>query len=400
MFISQLKYSFFEKFAVYSGMKLFTILLTGLMLFSALYAPQPVYPVLISEFGVMPTDIALLQTATFVPLTLSPILYGVMVDRFSPAKVMRFALFFLAAGEILFALSNSFYTLLASRFFQGLFIPAGMTAVVSYISTSYQKGEIQRYISYYMAATMAGGVAGRILAGFFSTVFNWRLSFILLGISVFSCFILSLFLPDTYKRASGEKHGILQMLSNKEYIKPVAVVFFAFIVFSSIMNFFSIRLKELSPDMNGFLIGAAYIGSLFGSVTAYLTPYFAKITGSYKKTALTAFITMLLALYLFTLPNVPASIATLFLFCGSFIVIHTSCSGLLNKYADVDKGALNGVYFTVYYMGGVIGSFLPGYIYDFYGWNIFLIMLSLSALTGLTITFFSRIENESTQAEL
>lgn len=373
-------------------MQILAVLFTGLMLFSALYSPQTVYPVLIGQFSVEPTHIALLQTATFIPLTISPIFYGLMIDRFSPLKVLRFALFFLAAGEVMFAASGSFYMLLFSRFFQGLFIPAGMTAVVSYISTSYERENIQKYISWYMASTMAGGVAGRIAVGFFSSIFSWRVSFAVLAVSVFACFALTLFLKDEKVPEAKSLTGIKEMLLNTEYLKPVFTAFFAFIVFSSIMNFYSIRLRELSPSLNEFLIGTAYIGSLFGSVTAYLTPAFSRFAGSYKKTVTASFLFMLAALMSFRIAYVPTTIATLFIFCGAFIVIHTSCSGLLNKYAKVSKGAVNGVYFTVYYFGGVIGSSLPGLVYDAFGWGSFLTLLSVSAVIGLTLSLFFRIE--------
>jgi len=373
-------------------MKLIFILFTGLTLFSALYSPQVVYPVLIDTFSVETTKIALLQTATFLPLTLSPIFYGMLIDKLSPMIVLRMALLFLSLGEVLFAMSGSFELLLASRFFQGLFIPAAMTAVVSFISTTYPYDKVQRYISFYMASTMAGGVAGRVIAGYFSSVYGWRLSFMLLGAGIFICFILSLLLKAEPKPVSKELTGLASMIRNTEYMKPVLTVFFAFIVFSSIMNFYSIRIKELSPNINEFFIGFAYVGSLFGAFTAYMTPKFASFTNGYKHTIKLAFISMLAALLLFRIPSVSAVVATLFLFCGAFIVVHTSCSGLLNKYAKVNKGAVNGVYFTVYYFGGVIGSFLPGYIYDHAGWSSFLSVLMISAVIGLALAFTIRLE--------
>lgn len=372
-------------------MKLFFIILTGLVLFSALYSPQVVYPVLMADFGVERTQIALLQTATFLPLTLSPIFYGMMIDRLSPMFVLRWALLFLGFGEVMFALSTSFPMLLAARFVQGLFIPAGMTAVVSYISTTYSSDKVQRYIAYYMASTMAGGVAGRVIAGFFSSLYGWSVSFMLLGGGILLTFALSVLLKAEKSEKQKDLSGIREMFHG-EYLKPVLTVFFTFIVFSSIMNFYSIRLKELAPEINEFLIGFAYIGSLFGSFTAYMTPRFASFTRGYRNTIILSFLCMLTALILFRMPYVYTTVATLFLFCGAFIVIHGSCSGLLNKYAKVNKGAVNGVYFTIYYFGGVIGSFLPGYIYEGMGWNIYLISLMLAALVGLFLAFRIRLE--------
>lgn len=179
-------------------MKLFGILLTGLLLFSALYAPQPVYPVLIAQFGIEATDVALLQTATFIPLALSPVFYGFIIDKTSPPlKVLRISLLLIAVGEFFFAFSTSFYMLLTARFFQGLFIPAGMISVVSYISTTYKNDSIQKYIAYYMASTMAGGVAGRVLIGYFSTTYGWRISFVILGVSVLICYMTIKTLADS-----------------------------------------------------------------------------------------------------------------------------------------------------------------------------------------------------------
>ncbi|PLX66732.1 MAG: MFS transporter [Denitrovibrio sp.] len=378
-------------------MKLISILLTGLLLFSSLYGPQPVYPVLIEEFGIASTQVALLQTATFIPLTLSPIIYGFIVDKRSPLKMLQLSLLLLAIGEIFFAISTSFYMLLAARFFQGLFIPAGMISVVSYISTTYHKDNVQKYIAYYMASTMAGGVAGRVLVGFFSTIYGWRISFVLLGISVFACYIVTMMLKNNTSADQTDHSSLKDVLRQGEYVKPIFTVFFAFIVFSSIMNFYSIRLRELSPDLNEFYIGVAYIGSLFGSVTAYMTPRFASVLGSYKRTIISSFVIMLVALGLFRIPTVTTTIATLFLFCGAFIVIHSSCSGLLNKYATVSKGSVNGVYFTVYYFGGVIGTSIPGFIYKNSGWNTFLLILTASTLIGLTLALFSKIETQTTE---
>lgn len=124
----------------------------------------------------------------------------------------------------------------------------------------------------------------------------------MLGVSVFALFILSLFLTDEKPAGERSLSGITRMLSDREYMKPVLTVFFAFIVFSSIMNFYSIRLKELSPGISELMIGAAYFGSLFGSLTAYLTPAFARITGSYKRTIMSAFVFQLLCTFVVCSP--------------------------------------------------------------------------------------------------
>jgi YNFM family putative membrane transporter len=64
-------------------------------------------------------------------------------------------------------------------------------------------------------------------------------------------------------------------------------------------------------------------------------------------------------------------------------MLHSAGSGFVNKNVDKNKGVVNGLYVSFYYFGGILGSYLPGLIYENEGWKIFLIFL-----TAISVSIF------------
>ena len=62
--------------------------------------------------------------------------------------------------------------------------------------------------------------------------------------------------------------------------------------------------------------------------------------------------------------------------CFGNFLSHTCGSGYINLINLNHKGIANGLYVSFYYLGGSIGSFLPGFIYTNSGWGGFLFFMS------------------------
>ncbi len=54
---------------------------------------------------------------------------------------------------------------------------------------------------------------------------------------------------------------------------------------------------------------------------------------------------------------------------------HSLLSGFVNKLSQENKAIANGVYISFYYMGGTLGSFVPGYFFNNFGWSGFIFFL-------------------------
>lgn len=365
------------------------IILTGLFNFSALYSPQPLYPVLSSHFNVSSAKILLLQTVVFIPLCIAPIFYGKIIGRFHPKFVLSYGFIALGCFQILFCFSDNFEILLAARFMQGLFIPAVMTAVLSYISVSVRQNRIQTYISYYMASTMAGGVLGRIVSGLSADNFAWWSGFIFLGAGSIFTGGLAFFLnvAGDKNMPASKNAGYIKAIKDKRVLYPILAGMAGFFMFSSVMNSLSLRLKELSSELSSFSISLSYIGSLAGAVTSSLLPRLLKKYDNTWVIMIFSFILMSLSVFIMTLHVISVNIGAMFIFCGMFIIIHSLAAGSVNKVSGYGKGELNGLYFSMYYSAGALGSFAPGIVYIRYSWFIFAVFLSFVAFTGSIVAF-------------
>ena len=160
------------------------ILFTTILTLSALYVPQPLLPVLSAEFGVSRETAAFLTTIAFIPLSIAPLFFGALLESVSARKMLRWAVLLLAVTEGLMFLVEPFAWLMALRLVQGLLIPAMLTSLMTYVSQVTARSDMARAMSWYIAATILGGFAGRAFSGLIASLFHWRFSFLLLGVGL------------------------------------------------------------------------------------------------------------------------------------------------------------------------------------------------------------------------
>ena len=160
------------------------ILISTVLTISALYVPQPLLPVLAEQFSVSREMVALLTTIVFIPLSLAPLIYGYLLEAVPAKRILRIAMLLLGLSSLALAFIDSYSWMLGWRLFQGLLIPALLTALMTYTSQSAAQGDMQRAMAWYIGATIVGGFAGRALSGMIASLFHWRGSFLVLGVSI------------------------------------------------------------------------------------------------------------------------------------------------------------------------------------------------------------------------
>ena len=134
------------------------ILLSTVLTLSALYVPQPLLPVLAKQFSVSRELAALLTTIVFIPLSLAPLVYGYLLEAVPAKRILRIAMLLLGLSSLALAFVDSYSWMLGGRLFQGLLIPALLTALMTYTSQSAAQGDMQRAMAWYIGATIAGGI--------------------------------------------------------------------------------------------------------------------------------------------------------------------------------------------------------------------------------------------------
>lgn len=353
------------------------LLYTTVAAFCALYAPQPILPRLAEDFGVSPSDASLLISATLIPLGLAPVFYGYLIEAVPARLLLLGAIALLIIGQVMFAVSDHYGVLLASRLLQGLAFPATFTAIMTYCSTSATPDSVRRIIGYYVASTILGGFGGRLISGLIASAFSWRETFLLLALMLAVAFVLILRLPGDTRIdfARLDRRAIGQVLRHAPSRYGLLVIFCVFFTFASLLNALPFHLRASDPDISDFVISLVYAGYIIGVVVALRVAWISRLLGGDLRVIQTGIALFALGTGLFALPGTITAIVVMFVFVTGMFMVHSTLSGFLNHLASERKGVVNGLYISFYYAGGAIGSWLPTIIYSRYGWSVFLAVL-------------------------
>jgi MFS transporter, YNFM family, putative membrane transport protein len=357
----------------------------AILVFSALYAPQPLLPVLAEAFAVTESRAALLITVALLPLAVAPIAYGFLLQRLSARRLLIGATWLLAASHLAVASVQNFELLLVLRLAQGLIVPALLTSLMTFLGASAAPAQIARVMSLYIAASVLGGFLGRMVSGLISTHFGWRWSFLFLAGATALCALLLLWLRSD-PRVSFQRPRfsmIREVLRERTFLRLYLVVFLAFGAFASVLNFLPFRLVELGTGLNETGIALMYSGYLMGVVTSLVSLRLAARIGGPVNTMILGTAVFLAALLFFAGSPVWLLFLGMFVLCAGMFLIHSLAPGLTNQGHGEKRGVVNGLYIAFYYAGGATGSFLPGYLYHGLGWHAYLGALALAiALAG------------------
>jgi MFS transporter, YNFM family, putative membrane transport protein len=359
---------------------------TTIITICSLYAAQPIQPVFQQEFSLNRLQAILFTTLMMMPLGVAPLFYGFLLETFSAKFLVRGAVLALGILEIMFSMAGSYISLLLIRGTQGLMIPAILTSLMSYISYTSSRENVQHSIALYIAATIMGGFLGRFLSGLFTDIFGWRFFFFVLGILLLLAFFLlgSLEKNVKMKYERPDMHQVALLLREGRFRWLFLSIFCIFYVFSALMNFLPFELKKINPSFREAGIGLLYLGYSMGILVSINTRKIIGYFGNEPDAIMAGIGIFFLGTTIFYVETYQVMFAGMFVFCTGLFMAHSLLSGFINKLSQDNKALANGVYISFYYMGGTLGSFLPGVFFEHFGWRVFL----ASLLLMLTIAMF------------
>lgn len=371
------------------SLNLFVIYTCTILTLCTLYAVQPIQPIFEQEFSLDRFQAIIFTTVIMLPLGFAPILYGFFLETISSKTLLKFSVVILGILELLFAYSDSYIILLSIRGLQGLFIPAILTSLMSYISFISPKDKVQQAIGGYIAATIFGGFLGRLLSGFLSDMFGWRVFFVVLGIALFCMYFLLNSMEEDAK-ISVVKPNIKQIstvLKDKVFLHIYLIMFTVFFVFQGILNFIPFQLNSMSADVSNTKVGLVYAGYVVGLIISIKVLQIIKFFKLEIRAMLFGSLMYVLGIQFFHFNSYILIFLGMFVFCAGMFIIHAIASGYINKLAHKNKAISNGLYISFYYAGGVLGSFIPGIIYQYFGWHFFVIGLNFIVLISIFLLF-------------
>jgi YNFM family putative membrane transporter len=352
-----------ERLALYAG---------TVAAYADMYVTQSILPVLAAEFGVGAARAGLTVSAVVLAIALASSFYGPLSDALGRRRVMAGATALLSLATLACAFAPSFGALVALRALQGVLVP-GMTAVsVAYAGDRFGGRGLPAVVAGIIGASVVGGLLGRVLAGAIAGLGGWRAPFVAFAaMTAVAALLLARGLaPGGGRPSEGLRAAWAGMLGHLRdprlagaYVVGAAL-FFAFI---GIFTYLPFHLSAPPYALPTAAVSSVYLVYAAGVVSS---PVAGRLSGRIPPRRLIAVGLAVEAAGIALTTARPLALVVLglvVLVVGTFTA-QAVAPAFVNVTAETAKGGASALYLTSYYVGGTLGSVLPGLAFQASGW--------------------------------
>ena len=368
-------------------------MLAGMCTFLNVYCTQPLLPYLQRLYNSSVIGISLTVSSTILAVALMAPIVGLMAESIGRKKVIVPSLYALTVPTLLAATSQSLHALIFWRFMQGLFVPGVIVVMMAYINEEFDASYVGRAMSAYVTGTVLGGFLGRYISGLVAHHFDWRGSFLAIGIlNLGGAIVVQRALPKArnFVRSASVRKSIVEgwdHLRNPRLLAVFGMGFAALFCLVGVFTYVNFYLAAPPFHLNSAQLGSVFCVYLLGLIVTPLSGRFLDHHGI-RHTALLAFGFALIGLALTLIRNLPLIIAGLALFSSGIFIFQAVGTVQTGVAAQRARSSAAGLYVTFYYIGGSLGAMVTGWTWLAGGWQacVFLLM----GVSGLAVLLAHR----------
>ncbi len=342
-------------------------------MFASMYSTQAILPDLGKAFHVSPSRSGLTISVVIFALAIGSWIWGPLSDRIGRRRSLVYSSTALIVPTAFLSFSPNFETLLLLRTAQGLCMPGLLTVGVPYVTETYAPRLGGKAMGLYTSALIAGSVTGRVGVALVTSVAGWRTALALLAIMpTAAAVMMARTLPPepsrpapTGQRSQGRK--ILTLLHNRNLVAATIGGSALMFGFMGVCSYIPYRLEH--PP---FSLSHAATSAIFGFwILGLLTPSAGRLAYRFgwRKMALVTMATCALGGALTLIPWLPAVAAGFGLMTVSNFAAVTTVQIGVGLSVDRDHGTATAIYYSVYYSVGALGAYLPGILWQDFGWR-------------------------------
>ncbi|MFW6031393.1 MAG: MFS transporter [Myxococcota bacterium] len=346
--------------------------LTGFAALVGLYLPQPILPLLARDFGVDAQRASLLVSVAILGIAVGSPVIGVLSDRFGRRRLLVLGASLLSGVSAMCALAPSFELFVALRFVLGLVLPTLLVVAVAAVSDALPATRMRTVTGLYVAANVLGGMVGRVLGGAFAEHLDWRYGFALSAVLYLILVPLWARLPapgtlDPERTMLGVLRGTLGHLRNPATAGGIMVAFFLFFAFQATFTYLPFRLEAPPFLFSSTVIALVYLTYVAGMASSSLAGWFRARLGLRTGLVL-GFVLTIVGNALTLTFGVSLLVVGLLVLCFGNWMVHGLALGYVATVAPNDRAGANALYLLLYYLGGSLGAYLPGFIFASLGY--------------------------------
>lgn len=344
------------------------------------------------EFGWSRGEISLAAALNLVIYGASQLLYGRMIDLYGPRRVMGMGAALAGLGNLMMSTTNSlgglylFYGIISSLGFTGLSILPVSILILR---------EFERRRGLALGVTATGFSLGQALfyqiAEALITSHGWRFTYIVFGLLLMSLLPACLLLiKDTRTEpqerdtpaASGSEPSLRRALIGREFL-AISGAYFA-CGFTDFMVSVHLAVFALDQGLTSLVAARALSLMALANVVGLLIAGRASDIIGNRSTLVMIYLLRASSLVLLLFVSEEPALYTFSILFGlTFFTTAPLTSGLVNRvYGAAISGAVFGAAGTIHHLGGGLGSYAAGVVFDLYG--SYLPIFALGVLLALS----------------
>ena len=355
-------------------------------------------------FHASKTGVGMTVSAATMGVALSAPVFGALTERLPRKRVIVASLFGIAIPTMLAATSTSLAQLVFWRFLQGIMVPGIIAVVVVYIGEEWPPDRVALIMSFYVSGTALGGFIGRISCGFLADWFNWRISFLALGLaSLAGATAVAAWLPHGRRRApspapraaafNAQEHApsratflyqVQGLFLSRRLLATFAVGFNVLFSLVSVFTWITFHLSAPPFSLSTIALSSLFFVYLVGLVVTPAAGFLISRIG--LRAGISGAICCSICGVLLTLASsLTVTIVGLAMLSSGVFISQTASQSHLRVAAPPGaRVTAAGLYFTCYYLGGTAAGVVPGIFWALGKWPAcvaFIVSMQLVALT-------------------
>jgi len=335
-----------------------------------LFATQAILPSLVAHYRVSPAAMGLAVNASTFGMAVAGIVVSLFSRRIDRRQGVVAALALLTIPTALLALAPDLASFTALRVVQGLLMSTAFTLTLAYLAENCSARAAGGAFAAYITGNVASNLFGRLVSAAVADHFGLSANFLLFAaLNLTGAALAFAALHRTEPMPGAERPGFaaLDHLKNPALRTAFAIGFLILFAFIGTFTYVNFVLARPPLAVNPMQLGLVYFVFLPSILTTPLAGRAVQAFGT-RPTFWAAIGLAGIGLPLLLTPKLPLVLAGLALIGVGTFFAQAVATGFVGRAAAGDRGAAGGFYLASYFLGGLVGSFALGQLYDRFGW--------------------------------
>ncbi len=367
---------------------LFVIGLTAFLTVVDLFATQAILPALALRYDATPAEIGAAVNASTIGMAASGLIVALFNARIPRRLGTIVSLAILALPTALLAFAPDLTTFTFLRIAQGLCMSAAFTLTLAHLGERCTASASPAAFAAYVTGNVASNLVGRMIAAGVVDGFGLEVNFfVFAALNLAGAVLVALSIssapanPALTLSQQSPLSALRTHFRNRDLRISFGIGFLILFAFIGAFSYVNFTLVNAPFSLPVTALGLVYLVFLVALLTTPFAGEAARRWGD-GRTIMLALLVAGLGMALTLSTQLPVVLAGLALVGAGTFFAQAAATGFVNRTARTDRASASGLYLAFYYLGGLAGAHLLGFVFTRFGWIGCVIAAAAALLLG------------------